>query len=62
MQYVIISSIIEYNFMLLSGGSGFYASISSGGWEFFSSPPCPEWLWGPPNLLSYGYQRFLPRD
>jgi hypothetical protein len=21
------------------------------GWEFFSSPPCPDRLWGPPSLL-----------
>jgi len=21
------------------------------GWEFFSSGPCPDWLWGPPSLL-----------
>jgi hypothetical protein len=26
------------------------------GWEFFSSPPCPERLWSPPILLSKGYQ------
>jgi hypothetical protein len=26
-----------------------------GGWEFFSSLPRPEWLWGPPSLLSNGY-------
>jgi len=24
--------------------------------ELFSSSPCPKWLWGPPNLLSNGYQ------
>jgi hypothetical protein len=24
------------------------------GWEFFSSPPCPDQLWGPPSLLSNG--------
>jgi hypothetical protein len=28
----------------------------AGGWEFFSSPPPPERLWGPPSLLSNGYQ------
>jgi hypothetical protein len=26
------------------------------GWEFFSSPPRPDRLWGPPSLLSNGYQ------
>jgi hypothetical protein len=26
------------------------------GWEFFSSPPRPEWPRGPPSLLSNGYQ------
>jgi hypothetical protein len=26
------------------------------GWEFFSSPPCPDRLWGPLSLLSNGYQ------
>jgi len=29
-------------------------------WEFFSSPPCPDRLWGPPSLLSNGYQVFFP--
>jgi hypothetical protein len=28
--------------------------LPAGGWEFFSSPPCPERLWGPPSLLSNG--------
>jgi len=27
-----------------------------GSWEFFSSPPRPERLWGPPSLLSSGYE------
>jgi hypothetical protein len=26
------------------------------GWEFFSSPPRPDRLWGPPNLLSSEYR------
>jgi hypothetical protein len=30
--------------------------ISGGDWKFFSSPPRPERLWGPPSLLSNGYQ------
>jgi hypothetical protein len=28
----------------------------AGGWEFFSSPLRPKGLWGPPSLLSNGYQ------
>jgi len=32
-------------------------SLSPGrGWEFFSSPLYPDWLYGPPILLSNGYQ------
>jgi hypothetical protein len=30
------------------------------GWEFFSSPPRPDWLWDPPSLLSNGYQGLFP--
>jgi hypothetical protein len=26
------------------------------GWVFFSSPPHPDWLWGPPSFLSNGYR------
>jgi hypothetical protein len=29
-------------------------SSAGRGWESFSSPPCPEGLWGPPSLLSKG--------
>jgi hypothetical protein len=28
--------------------------------KFFSSQPCPERLWGPPSLLSNGYQGPFP--
>jgi hypothetical protein len=27
---------------------------------FFSSPPRPEQLWGPPSLLTNGYQGHFP--
>jgi hypothetical protein len=38
-----------------------YCSLpTSGGWEFFSSPPRPERHWGPPSLLSNGYQGLFP--
>jgi hypothetical protein len=30
------------------------------GLGIFSSPPRPELLWGPPSLLSNGYQGFFP--
>jgi hypothetical protein len=30
------------------------------GWEYFSSPPHRDRLWGPPSLLSNGYQGLLP--
>jgi hypothetical protein len=29
------------------------------GWKFFSSPLCPDWLLGPSNLLSDGYQGLI---
>jgi hypothetical protein len=44
----------SYSTGLWAGRSGFYGSISGGGWEFFSSPGRPEQFWGPPSLLSNG--------
>jgi hypothetical protein len=35
-------------------------SISGGCFEFFCKPPRPERLWGPPSLLSNGYQGLFP--
>jgi hypothetical protein len=35
-------------------------SSLSRGLEFFTSPPCPDQLWGPPSLLSNGYEGFFP--
>jgi hypothetical protein len=43
-----------------AGLSGFWGSIPYGGWEFFSKPPRPVHLWGPPSLLSNVYWGFLP--
>jgi hypothetical protein len=45
---------------LRTGQSGFWGSIPGGGWEFFSRPPRPERLWGPPSVLSNGYQGLFP--
>jgi hypothetical protein len=49
----------RYSAGLRAGRSGFWGSISNGGWEFFSPPPRPERLWGQPSLLSNGYQGFF---
>jgi hypothetical protein len=46
-----------YSAGLRAGWSG--GSIPGRGWEFFSSPLCPDRFWGPPSLLSNGYQGAL---
>jgi len=35
-------------------------SKSGRSWEFFYSPPHPDWLWGPPSFLSNGCQGLFP--
>jgi hypothetical protein len=54
---------------LRAGRSGFdswqgqlwdFFDFRGGGWELLSSPPRPERFWGPPSLLSNGYQGLFP--
>jgi len=40
---------LYYNLKVLIGGAS-----PGWGWEFFSSPSCPDWHWGPPSLLPSG--------
>jgi hypothetical protein len=56
----ILSCRYEDNAALRAGRSGFEGLIPDGGCEFFSSPPRPERLRGPPSLLSSGYQGLFP--
>jgi len=34
----------------------------SRGKRFFSSPKCPDWLWGPPSLLFNGHGGLFPQE
>jgi hypothetical protein len=43
---------------LRAGRSGFYDSIPGGGWEFFSSPPRLERLWGYPASYPKGTTQY----
>jgi hypothetical protein len=46
--------ILYYEAELRAGRLDDQGSNPGGGWEFFSSRPRPDWLWGPPSLLSNG--------
>jgi len=50
---VIVDFIINIGWMIVG-------SSLDRGWEFFSSPPRPDRLWGPPSFLSHGYREFFP--
>jgi hypothetical protein len=53
MKYSSVGIVLDY-------GLDDWGSIPGGCWEFFSKPPCPEQLWGPPSLLYNGYQGLFP--
>jgi hypothetical protein len=37
-----------------------FVILIDGGWEFSSSTPCPDRLWGPPSLPTTGNQELFP--
>jgi hypothetical protein len=56
-----IERIFENDLQKYFQAEGFQGSIPGRGSEFFSSPSCPERLWGPPSLPSDGYRGFFAR-
>jgi len=51
---------IRYSDWLRAGRTDDRGWIPGGGWEFFSSTPCPDRLWGPPGILLNVYRRLFP--
>jgi hypothetical protein len=49
---------VATSYRLDNQGVGVRAPV---GIRIISSPRCPDRLWGPPNLVSNGYQRLIPR-
>jgi hypothetical protein len=50
-----------YSVWLCIGGPGDRGSILGSWKRFFLWPLCPDRLWGPPNLLTNGYEGSFPR-
>jgi hypothetical protein len=57
-KIVVVNGLLALGYGLDDRGSR--VRFWAGGWEFFSSPPRPERLWGPPSLLSHGRQGLFP--
>jgi len=53
--------VVRDSVTFVSCGLDHRGSIPGGGWEFFSSPPNPDRLWGLPMLLSERYRGLFLR-